>query len=123
MPIPQRNARPRPAFYGNSLPSSGSVSPASASSSLAKAGIQGISTRHSVKPGYLVPRKTTLHFAAATRVDERQTMDTEILEAEVVHPDADEADQIEYTVKERRPMGLGELIAANRGNSKPPRGM
>ena len=120
MPIPQRHVRARPPFFGTSLPSSGSVSPASTSSSLTKTGAQSMSTRPTVKPGQSVPRKTTLHFIASTVAIERQEVESQ--DSEMVHPDADEVEVSEVKLIQRKPMGLGELTAAHQGRGRPPRG-
>jgi hypothetical protein len=120
MPIPQRHVRARPAFFGTSLPSSGSVSPASSSSSLTKTGIQSMSSSPTTKPGQSVPRKTTLHFVASTVAAERQQMEAQ--DSDVIHPDADEVEASNIKLIQRKPMGLGELIAAHQGRGRPPRG-
>jgi hypothetical protein len=79
-----------------------------------------MSSRPSVKPGQSVPRKTTLHFVASTVAAERHDMDTQ--DSDMVHPDADEVDTSEVKLIQRKPMGLGELIAAHQGRGRPPRG-
>lgn len=131
MPLPQRNARPRPAFHGNSLPSSGSVSPASAPSSLnLKTGVQGVSiaTARTVRPGFLVPRKTTFDFTATSMGENGRHSEARIImdddegdeDSMKIHPGPD--DEVEDKVAPRRPVGLGELIAAHQGRGRPPRG-
>ena len=63
-----------------------------------------------------------MHFIASTVEVERDEVDS--LDSEVVHPDADEVESELSQIKliQRKPMGLGELIAAHQGRGRPPRG-
>jgi hypothetical protein len=137
MPLPQRRARARPTFHGSPIASSGSTSPASASSLKATTAIAtaprpstNMTLTTGLKPGHLVPRKTTLDFVASSLadLDDRSSVLDEDVEQDgsTLHPGPDDHDEKAVEGKDkvvtRRPIGLGELIASYRGQGRPPRG-
>ncbi|KAG7580029.1 hypothetical protein FFLO_00000 [Filobasidium floriforme] len=137
MPLPQRRARARPTFHGSPIASSGSTSPASSSSLKATTAIAtvarpstGMTVTTGLKPGHLVPRKTTLDFVASSLadLDDRSSALDEDIEqgGSTLHPGPDDHDEQAAEGKDkvvtRRPIGLGELIASYRGQGRPPRG-
>lgn len=83
-----------------------------------------------LKPGHLVPRKTTLDFVASSLadLDDRSSVLDEVAEQDgsTLHPGPDDHDEqaVEGNDKAvtRRPIGLGELIAFYRGQGRPARG-